>query len=233
MEKLKITYYGHSTFMVESADVKVLFDPFISGNPSLTKDFNLDEIHPDYILVTHAHDDHIGDLLSIAEASKAMVIGTWEMHVWLNKKGITNTHPMNIGGTRLFDNLQVHMFQAMHTSSFSDGSDGGSAVGFVIEMGAYRFYYAGDTGLFSDMKLIPELMPVDFAFLPIGGNFTMNATYAVKAAKFIQCDQIIAMHFDTFGYIVIDHQSVKDEFKQAGIHLLIPEHGYSYQLPLK
>ena len=195
----QVTYFGHSCFLIETLGVKVLFDPFITPN-ILAKEINLDSISCDYIFVSHGHEDHIADLESIAKRTGAKVLGSWEMHTWLNKKGITNTHPMNIGGKWDLGFAKIKMIFAAHSNSLPDGSYAGVAAGYVLQNDETCFYYAGDTALTHDMKLIAGEYNLNFAFLPIGSNFTMNATDAAKAAEFINCKNIIGMHYDTFGF---------------------------------
>lgn len=225
-----ITYLGHSSFLIEVAGSRLIFDPFIRGNDLAKGKVDFDSLKPDYILVSHGHEDHTADLLDLAKISGATVIGSWEMQVWLNKQGIDKTHAMNFGGSWTFPFGRVKMFQAMHTSSFADGSYAGAAGGFIVETEEKCFYYAGDTGLFTDMKLIPMFHQLDFAFLPIGDNFTMDAEQASVAAEFIECDKVIAMHFDTFGFIKVDHDKSKKYFSSLSKELIIPEIGQSIEL---
>ena len=169
---MQITYYGQSCFQVNIGGYKILFDPFISPNP-LASEIDITKIEADYILLSHAHQDHIHDAEAIAKNTGATIIGIWEIHAWFAEKGV-KTHPMNIGGKWPFEFGTVIMTSAVHSSSFPDGSYGGNPAGFVIENDEHTFYYAGDTALFSDMKLIGELYKPEFAFLPIGDNFTMG-----------------------------------------------------------
>ena len=214
----QVTYFGHSCFLVETSGAKVLFDPFITPN-DLAKEINLDSISCDYIFVSHGHFDHVADLETLANKTGAKVIGSWELHSWLNKKGITNTHPMNIGGIWDFGFAKVKMVYASHSNSLPDDTYGGTAAGYVFQNADTCFYYAGDTALTYDMKLIAEDFKLDFAFLPIGNNFTMNAADAAKAAGFINCNTIIGMHYDTFGYIKINHELATKEFRNKGVEL--------------
>jgi L-ascorbate metabolism protein UlaG (beta-lactamase superfamily) len=226
---MKVTYYGHSCFEVEITGKKILFDPFISPN-ELAKNINLEEISPDYILVSHGHFDHIADLISIAKRRSCKVISNWEIIDWIGKQGIENSHPMNTGGSFIFDFGKVKCVKAEHSSSLPDGSYGGNPMGFVIESEEGNFYYAGDTALTMDMKLIGDYKKIDFAFLPIGNNFTMNADNAVIASDFIRCDKIIGMHFDTFGYIKIDHEDAVRKFKATGKELILMRIGETIKI---
>jgi L-ascorbate metabolism protein UlaG (beta-lactamase superfamily) len=217
-----IKYFGHSCFSVEFGGKTLLFDPFISGNP-LAKQIDIKSIKADYILQSHGHIDHILDCVAIAKNTGAKVIGSWEIHEWLNKQGVTNTHPMNIGGKWKFDFGTVKCVVAQHSSGLPDGSYGGNPMGFlVMDDNKNGFYYSGDTALTLDMQLIPNWCKLQYAFLPIGDNFTMDATDALQAAKFINCNNIIAIHFDTFGFIEVNHTQVKQQFVEAGLQLKIP-----------
>jgi L-ascorbate metabolism protein UlaG (beta-lactamase superfamily) len=221
---MDITYYGHSCFEVVINGKKLLFDPFISPN-ELAKQIDIEAIQPDYILISHGHQDHIADAVSIANRSNATVVCNWEIHVWLNKQGIKNTHPMNIGGKCAFDFGNVKCVAAAHSSSLPDGTYGGNPMGFIIESNEANFYYAGDTALTYDMKLIGEYRSIQFAFLPIGDNFTMGVDNAIIATDFIKCKNIIGMHYDTFGYIKIDKELAQRKFNNSGIKLKLFEIG--------
>jgi L-ascorbate metabolism protein UlaG (beta-lactamase superfamily) len=226
---MKITYYGHSCFGVEIKDKHLLFDPFISPNP-LAKDIDITKIKADYIFKSHGHFDHIADTIAITEMTGATVIGVYEVTEWLKEKGVEKTHPMNIGGKWLFDFGKVKCVNAVHSSAMPDGSYGGQPMGFVIESDEGNFYYSGDTALTYDMKLIGEYRQIDFAFLPIGDNFTMGVDNAIIAANFVNCNNIIGMHYDTFGYIKIDHEESKRKFLRAGKKLTLMEIGETTEI---
>jgi L-ascorbate metabolism protein UlaG (beta-lactamase superfamily) len=221
---IDITYYGHSCFEVTLNNKKVLFDPYIKQNPLASK-INIATINPDYILISHGHTDHIDDCIEIAQKSGAKVVSTWEIINWLQDKGLENTHPMNIGGKWSFDFGNVKCVSAIHSNSLPDGTYGGTAMGFVIESNVGNFYYAGDTALTYDMKLIGEFREIDFAFLPIGDNFTMSADNAIIASEFIRCNKIIGMHYDTFDYIKIDKELATTKFNNQGKELNLFEIG--------
>ena len=225
---MNITYYGHSCFQVDIGGSKMLFDPFITPN-ELAANIDIQAISPDYILVSHGHFDHIADLVSIAKRTSCKVISNWEITAWVEKQGLGNTHPMNTGGSFVFDFGKVKCVRAEHSSSLPDGSYGGNPMGFVIESTEGNFYYAGDTALTLDMKLIGDYKKIDFAFLPIGNNFTMNADNAVITSDFIRCDKIIGMHYDTFGYIKIDKEDAMRKFKSSGKELILMNIGETKQ----
>lgn len=221
---MNITYYGHSCFGVEINGKHLLFDPFITPN-ELAKNINADTVKADYILVSHGHDDHIADLISIANRTKATIICNWEIFLWLQKQGIENIFPMNIGGKKAFDFGSVKCVKAEHSSSLPNGIAGGNPMGFVIESTDKNFYYAGDTALTFDMKLIGEYRQIDFAFLPIGDIYTMGVDNAIIATEFINCPNVIGMHYDTFGYITIDKEEAIKKFSRQGKQLTLMQIG--------
>jgi len=220
---MKFTYYGHACFAIETGGEKLLFDPFISGN-ELAKDIDINKIEADYILVSHGHGDHVGDLVSIATRTGATVIGAYEIVGWAQNQGVKNVHPMNFGRAD-FEFGKLHFLPAWHSSSMPGGEYGGNPGGFLVHAEEYKFYYSGDTCLMMDMQLVPRYAKLDFAILPIGGNFTMDAADAIIASDFIQCNKIIGVHFDTFAYIKIDHQQTKEKFIAAGKQLILPKIG--------
>jgi L-ascorbate metabolism protein UlaG (beta-lactamase superfamily) len=212
---MNITYYGHSCFGVEINEKKIVFDPFITPN-ELSKNIDVNSIQADYILISHGHADHIADAVFIAQRTNATVICNYEIGVWLEKKGVENIHSMNIGGKVKLDFGNVKCVVAQHSSGLPDGTYGGNPMGFVIESNRGNFYYAGDTALTYDMKLIGNYRAIDFAFLPIGDNYTMGVDNAIIACDFIQCNQIIGMHYDTFESIKINKTEAISKFERAG-----------------
>ncbi|MBS1634636.1 MAG: metal-dependent hydrolase [Bacteroidetes bacterium] len=221
---MNITYYGHSCFGVEIKNKHLVFDPFISPN-ELAKNIDVNNIKADYILISHGHEDHIADAVSLAKRTKATIICNWEIYVWLSKQGVENIHPMNIGGKVKLDFGNVKCVYAAHSSGLPDGTYGGNPMGFVVESSEGNFYYAGDTALTYDMKLIGEYRSIDFAFLPIGDNFTMGVDNAIICTEFINCGDIIGMHYDTFGFIKIDKEEAVRKFDWAGKRLTLMEIG--------
>lgn len=220
---MKFTYYGHACFLVETAGKRLLFDPFISGNP-LGKGVDVNSIQADYILVSHGHGDHVADLVTIAKNTGATIIAAAEVTGWATKQGCEKVHGMNFG-SKEFEFGRVSFVPAWHSSSMPDGSYGGNPGGFVVKNEEGSFYYSGDTCLMLDMQLIPHYAQLDVAILPIGGNYTMDAQDAVIAADFIKCNRIVGVHFDSWPVIAIDHTATTELFKKAGKTLILPEIG--------
>src|SRR6201995_3845200 len=211
---MKFTFYGHAAFEIETGGKKLLFDPFISPN-ELAKDIDVNSLKPDYILLSHGHGDHIADLFTIEKNSGATVICIAEIAGWLGTKDIKNLHSMNIGGGCNFDFGRGKRVTAIHSSSMPDGSYGGNPAGFVIYAEGKKIYFAGDTALTYDMKLLAD-ENLDWAILPIGDNYTMGAEEAIKATEFINCKNVIGVHYDTFPQIKINKQETAEKFAKAG-----------------
>ena len=226
---MKFTYYGHACFLIETQGVKVLFDPFITYN-ELAKDIDINTIEADYILLSHGHGDHIADCVAIATRTGATVVAAYEIHEWLNKQGVSKTHPMNTGGSWSFPFGKVKCVVAQHSSGLPDGSYGGNPLGFLIQNEEKQFYYTGDTALTLDMQLVPLWAKLDFSIMPIGDNFTMGIDDAIRAAGFVECNKVVGVHYDTFGYIKIDKQQAKDAFAAGGKELLLPAIGETIEL---
>ncbi len=221
---MKLTFYGHSCFLVEINNKKILFDPFITYN-ELAKDIDVNKIEADYIFLSHGHADHIADCISIATRTNATVVAIFEVHEWLNKNGVANTHPMNTGGKWNFDFGTVKCVVAQHSSSLPDGTYGGNPIGFVFTTTEGNFYYSGDTALTLDMQLIPLWAELNFAVLPIGDNFTMDVNDAIKAAEFVNTTTVVGVHYDTFGYIKVNHENAITSFEATGKKLFLPAIG--------
>ncbi|MFT4644814.1 MAG: L-ascorbate metabolism protein UlaG (beta-lactamase superfamily) [Planctomycetota bacterium] len=226
---MELTFYGHACFSVEIQGKTILFDPFISGN-ELAKDIDINSIKADYILITHGHQDHVLDVETIAKNTGAKLVSNYEIINWFAAKGIKNGHPMNHGGKWQFDFGTVRYVNAIHTSSMPDGAYGGNPGGFVIESEEGNFYFAGDTALTMDMKLIPMFCKIDFCVYPIGDNFTMGYKDAVLAADFVDCERVVGVHYDTFGYIEINKEKAKEEFERSGKELILPKIGETISL---
>ena len=218
---MKVTYLGHSCFLVDLDGTKILFDPFITPNPIVNR-IDIDKIETDFILISHGHEDHIADVESIAKRTGAKVISNFEVVSWFGSKGIENSHPLNHGGNiKLTEKISAKFVNAVHSSVLPDGTYGGNPGGWVIKSPNKSFYYSGDTALTYDMKLLAEFDKLDFAFLCIGDNFTMGIEDSAIAADFVGVKDIIGMHYDSFGYIEIDHENAKEHYNKKGLNLTL------------
>ena len=225
---MKIQFLGHASLLLIIDQIHILVDPFITANPKASH-IEIDALKADYILLTHAHQDHILDAEVIAKRTGATIVSNFEIVSHYQKMGL-NGHPMNHGGSWEFDFGTVKYVNAIHTSSFPDGAYGGQPGGFIIK-GEYKtIYIAGDTALTYDMKLIPLQFNLDLAVLPIGDNFTMGVEDALIASDFLECDKILGYHFDTFGYIEIDHQKAIQTFLKKDKDLMLLKIGESLTL---
>lgn len=224
-----LTYYGHACFSVEINGKNILFDPFITPN-ELAADIDINTIEADYIFVSHGHGDHIADCVAIAKRTGATVVGAFEVVNWLQKQGVEKIHGMNTGGKWKFDFGTVKCTVAHHSSSMPDGSYGGNPMGFLFITEDENFYYAGDTALTHDMRMIPHWAKLNFCILPLGDNFTMDVDDAVVAAEFVKCDVVVGVHYNTFGFIKIDIEKAVATFKADGKTLLLPEIGQTIEL---
>lgn len=199
-----LTWYGHGTFGLEADGIQIVIDPFFTGNPACTT--NPDDVNPSTILITHAHSDHVGDAVAIARRTGAKIITVNELAVYLGTQGVEAAGG-NHGGTIAFEGGSAKFTQAWHSSAYSDGDGNtvapGVPAGFIVRFGGTTMYFAGDTGLFGDMKLIGE-EGLDLAVLPIGDNYTMGPDDAVKAAGFLNAKAVIPGHFNTFPLIAQD-----------------------------
>jgi L-ascorbate metabolism protein UlaG (beta-lactamase superfamily) len=208
---MKLTFLGHSALLIEEGNFKGLVDPFITGN-SLSKTSVDDLVNITHIFVTHGHGDHIGDTINIAKRNKALIITNHEISAYLSKFKL-RTHAMHIGGRTKFDFGTVKMTNALHGSGISENGNmiyGGNPGGFIIEIDGKKIYHAGDTGLTYDMKLLED-EKIDVAFLPIGGNYTMDIEDALKAVDFIKPKTVVPMHYNTFGIIKADPEIFKSK----------------------
>jgi L-ascorbate metabolism protein UlaG (beta-lactamase superfamily) len=203
---MKVTYHGHSVVFIESNGKSLIIDPFLTGNGQ-TK-IKADELNVDYILLTHGHNDHVGDTVHLAKQNNATVIAPFELATYLSWQGV-KTHAMHIGGAFQFDIGRVKLTQAFHGSAYVDEDAKkivytGMPAGILFTAEGKTIYHAGDTGLFSDMKLIGEREKIDVAFLPIGDNFTMGPNDAVVAASWLKAKVVIPIHYNTFPVIEQD-----------------------------
>lgn len=201
---MKLTYYGHSALFAEHNGTKVIIDPFLSGNEHC--DVDPDTIKVDAVILTHGHDDHVGDALSIAKRNNAPIIAVFELAMLLQQRG-AEVHMMNIGGAYSFNGFEVKFTQAFHSSSLSDGDQflyAGMPGGVLLTMGDKTIFHAGDTNLFSDMKLIGTMAKIDIAALPIGDNLTMGPSDAAIAAEWLRVKKVIPIHYNTFPFIAQD-----------------------------
>jgi L-ascorbate metabolism protein UlaG (beta-lactamase superfamily) len=225
---MKITFYGHASLGITIADINIIVDPFISANPKAAS-IDITKLEADYILLTHAHQDHILDVEAIAKRTNAVIVSNAEIATYYSKKGF-QSHPMNHGGSWNFEFGNLKFVNAIHSSSFPDGTYGGNPGGFVIEGERKNIYIAGDTALTMDMKLIPMRTKLDLAILPIGNNFTMDVEDAIIASDFVECDKILGYHYDTFGYIEINKEESIKQFFDKGKDLMLLNIGKSIEL---
>ncbi|WP_426462543.1 metal-dependent hydrolase [Staphylococcus equorum] len=223
---MNLSFHGQSTIYFEANGKKVIVDPFITGNGQSDLDANAIEV--DYIILTHGHGDHFGDTVELANRNNATVIGSAELGDYLTtNKNVENVRPMNIGGKAEFEFGTVKFVQAFHSSSLTDDNGIpvylGMPMGVIIEVEGKTIYHTGDTGLFSDMKLIAERHPVDVCFVPIGDNFTMgidDASYAINT--FIKPKITVPVHYDTFELIEQDPNEFKSAVKVGEVQILKP-----------
>lgn len=228
---MKITWLGHSAFLIEGDGKRVLVDPFLSGNPHAP--VKPEEIECDVIAVTHGHGDHLGDAEAIAKRCGAPVVAIYEIATYLGNRGV-ETVGMNFGGTARVKGVSLTMVHAVHSSGILAGENfvpGGHAAGFVIEVGGKRVYHAGDTDIFGDMNLIGELHRPHVALLPIGGLFTMDPRAAAYAAtKLIKPEVFVPMHYGTWPPIDVDPESIRSEIEGAGIKYAVLKPGETLEL---
>ncbi len=217
---LTFNYYGHACFMLDDGANKILFDPFLTGNPAAT--VSEKDVQANYILITHAHGDHIGDAPNIAVRTDATVVGIPEIMDFGGQR--VKTIGMNLGGTVKTEFGFVRMVPALHSS----GIAGGVACGYVVGVGGKVVYFAGDTALFSDMKLIGERDKIDYAVLPIGGHYTMDPIDAAKAVEFLNAANVIPVHYDTWPVI---KQNPEDLFRLVNkAKVIVVKPGHSIEL---
>ncbi len=226
----KLTYFGHDAFLLENERTRIIFDPFLTGNPLAT--IKPEQVKADYVLLTHGHGDHLGDGIKIAKANGATIIAPYELATYCGNKGC-QVHPMHIGGGFNFPFGRVKLTIAHHGSGAALGGDTlsymGNPCGFLVTIAGKTVYHAGDTGLFLDMRLIGELNSIDVALLPIGDNFTMGIDDAVKAAEFLRPKLTVPMHYNTFDVIKADPQQFKQKLEAAGLSAQVVSPGQSIE----
>lgn len=202
---MKVSYHGHSVVKIQTDKHTIVIDPFINGNGQT--DLKVEDLKVDVILLTHGHNDHVGDTIQLAKQNNALVVAPFELATYLGWKGL-NVHPMHIGGSHNFDFGTVKLTQAFHGSSYEEEDQKiiytGMPAGILFKKDGKTVYHAGDTGLYSDMKLLGEFEDIDLAFLPIGDNFTMGPEDAAIAAKWIKAKTVVPMHYNTFPVIEQD-----------------------------
>lgn len=226
---LKIRYLGHSAFAMNDGSREVLVDPFLSGNPLCT--VSADDCNPVAILLTHAHNDHVGDTVEIAKRCGAMTISTFELGEYLESQGV-NANYGNHGGTLKFDGGTAKLVPAWHTSSYTT-ADGavvapGVPAGMIVKFGGKTTYFSGDTCLFGDMALIGE-EGLDIAVIPIGDHFTMGPDDAVRSLKLLKPKVAIPCHYNTFPPLKQDpHKFAEDAEEHAGVKVAVLDPGQTY-----
>ena len=225
---MKLKYFSHSAFQITTDNGKrVLIDPFLTGNP--TSPVKTEEVNADFIVLTHAHGDHIGDAFSIADRCNSLIICVNELADYCKSKGY-NAHNMHIGGGYNFEFGRVKFTIAHHGSMTPDNTYAGEPAGVVISADGKNVYHTGDTGLFYDMKLIGEMTPIDYMLLPIGDNFTMGITDAVKAVELTNPKVAIPMHYNTFPVIEADPDEFKQKAEAKGFNCKVMNYGEEIEL---
>lgn len=214
---MELTYFGHSTFQIETDDTTLLFDPFFADNPHT--ETTPDDLDPDTVFVSHAHFDHYADVEAFTGEDGPMIVGNFEIISRIGEDyGHENVHPLNEGGTLHFDWGTVEAVHARHTSSFPDGSYGGVPEGFVIDLDDATVYFASDTAPFVEMEWIGSAYDVDVMLAPVGDVVTMGVDGALHAADMVDATTVIPIHYDTFPFIEVDLDDVKAAFEDDGFH---------------
>ncbi|OGU29730.1 MAG: metal-dependent hydrolase [Ignavibacteria bacterium GWA2_35_9] len=220
---MKLRYFGHSAFQVTTDNSKIiLIDPYLDGNP--LSPVKSKDLNADYIILSHGHGDHLGDSFKIADRAKTLFICVNELANYCISKGF-KAHNMHIGGGHNFDFGRVKFTIAHHGSMTPDQTYSGEPAGIILSISGKNVYHTGDTGLFYDMKLIGELNTINYMLLPIGDNFTMGITDAVKAVEFVHPDIAIPMHYNTFPVIKADPLEFKTKVEKAGFKCKVMDYG--------
>jgi L-ascorbate metabolism protein UlaG (beta-lactamase superfamily) len=233
MSALAITWLGHATFIITTPGGKrIVTDPWLEGNPMCPPDRQrIDKA--DLILLTHGHSDHSGSVVAVARATKAPVIAIHELSLWLERKGLHDVKGMGIGGTISVAGLQVSMTPAVHSSSVVENDAIvylGEPTGFVVQTENGRsFYFAGDTALFGDMRLIGEMYSPEIAFLPIGDHYTMGPEAAARACQLLGVRQVVPMHYGTFPILTGTPERLKQLVAPFGVDVLALKPGETAQ----
>ena len=225
---IRITWYSHSSLGLDVGGYKILVDPYFTGNPAATT--GAQDVSADYILVTHGHFDHVGDAAAIAKRTGAMVISNFEIAEWMDKQGVQKTHGQHIGGAHQFPFGNLKLTPALHGSGLPDGTNGGNPAGFLLTpKDGMKIYIAGDTGLFSDMKLIGQ-EGIDIAFIPIGDNYTMGPDDAYKAVELIMPKHVIPIHYNTWELIAQDAGKWAEGVARLGVKVHVMKPGESLSI---
>ena len=231
--RMRFTFYGHSCFLLETAGVRVLVDPFFSNNPAaLAAGLTAEGVRADWILVSHGHFDHIADAVGIAVRTGARVAACYEVTEWMKARGVSAEclEPMNVGGAIRTPFGRVRYTVAEHSSTLPDGTSGGVAGGFLVENAEGTFFYSGDSALTREFRTLGELYRIDVAALCMGDRFTMGPSEAAVAARWLRCLRVIGVHYDTWAPIVLDREEAGRVFEEAGVELLLPAPGESVDL---
>jgi L-ascorbate metabolism protein UlaG (beta-lactamase superfamily) len=221
---MEIRFLGHAAFELTDGDTRVLIDPFLTGNPKAA--VKAEELEPTHIFLTHGHADHFGDTVDIAKRTGAQVVAIVEIANELQEEGVENVSDPNIGGTVDFGNVSVRLTPAWHTSTTPKGTVNTPA-GLVVKMGGQTVYHLGDTGLFSDLRLVSARDEIDVALMCIGGHYTMDRVDAIAAAELLKARQVIPCHYNTFPLIETDAEAFKNDVSASEVVILDPGETHS------